>query len=216
MTRLVFKSAVLAASLLASPAIAQPGAPADTFLRVGATHIELADKGKIFINGTQDPAADYETPGKWVASAELGYFALEHVAVQVSGTTPARTSNVPSGSLTGIPDLGSDKFSIFTLTGTYHPLRGGVVSPYVGAGVGLQKVWSTRDGFSSNLEINDAFGPVIQAGVELGLGDRFGVFVDAKKGFWTAKASADLGPTRVTADAKLDPVLLQAGALIRF
>ncbi|MDP9413136.1 MAG: outer membrane beta-barrel protein [Pseudomonadota bacterium] len=207
---------ILAAGIPAAPGAAQPTGETDAFLRVGVSRIRLADEGRIFVNGVRDEKADYKTPEKWVASAEVGYFVHDRVAVQVSGTTPATTRNVPAGSLDGLPNLGNDTFSIFTLTGTFHPLRGSSFSPYAGAGVGLQKVWSTEDHFASNLRIHDAFGAVIQGGVEVAVSPRFGVFFDAKKGFWDANASGNLGPARVTAVAKLDPLLLQAGALIRF
>ncbi len=209
-------SAILAATLPVAPGYAQSTDPTDSFVRVGVSRIRLADEGRIFVNGVRDENADYKTPEKWVASAELGHFVLDQVAVQVSGTTPATTQNIPAGSLDGLPNLGNDTFSIFTLTGTFHPLRGSSFSPYVGAGVGVQKVWSTEDRFASNLSIHDAFGAVVQGGFEVAVSERFGVFFDAKKGFWDANASGDLGPAKVTAVAKLDPLLLQAGVLFRF
>ncbi len=211
-----FVSMILAATIPVAPAFAQSTDTTDTFVRAGVSRIRLADEGRIFVNGVRDENADYKTPEKWVGSAELGHFVVDQVAVQVSGTTPATTQNIPAGSLEGVPNLGNDTFSIFTLTGTFHPLRGRSFSPYVGAGVGVQKVWSTEDRFASNLSIHDAFGAVVQGGVEVAVSERFGVFFDAKKGFWDANASGDLGPARVTAVAKLDPLLLQAGVLFRF
>ena len=80
----------------------------------------------------------------------------------------------------------------------------------------MQHVWSTRDAFASNLRVADAHGPVIQAGVEVRLASRFGLFFDAKKAFYKADASGDLGPAHISAVAKLDPLLLQSGLLFRF
>jgi outer membrane protein len=208
--------AMLAALSWAGPSIAQPVAQPDAFARLGIARIKLADEGKIFLNGTRDPAAGYTTPEKWVANIELGYFVFDTVAVQFAGTTPATTPNKPAGSLEAVPNLGNDEFSIFTLTGTYHPLRGGPVSPYVGAGVALQHVWSLEDEFASNLQVDDAWGPVVQVGAEVAVSDRFGIYVDAKKAFYEADASADIGPNRITAVAELDPLILQAGVLVRF
>ena len=207
---------MIAAAIPAQQVSAQGTEAGDAFVRIGVSRIRLADKGKIFADGVRDPAADYKTPERWVASAELGYFVLDKLSVQLAGTTPTKTSNVPAGSLAGVPNLGNDEFSIFTLTANFHPLRGRTVSPYVGGGVALQKVWSVEDRFAQNMDVHDAFGPVIQGGVEVAVGKRFGLFFDAKKAFYTANASGDLGPTRITAEAKLDPILLQAGALIRF
>jgi len=215
------KSAISVAALLAAigvtaPAAAQQKPEANGFLRVGVARLRLADKGGIFINGTLAQGAGYRTPVKWVPAAEAGYFVLRSLSLQVGATAPTSTSNTPAGTLAGTPNLGNDRFSIFTATATFHPLRGGPVSPYVGGGVALQKVWSTRDGLAQNLRVHDATGPVLHAGLDVRLADRFGLFLDAKKAFYTADASADLGPAHVTAAAKLDPLLLQAGAIIRF
>jgi outer membrane protein W len=209
-------SALIAASFLAAPAAAQPAGEQRAFVRVGVTHIDLADNGSIFINGTRDPGAGYKTDKDWVANAEIGYFVHPLVAVRLAGTSPAKTYNLPAGSLAGTPNLGNDTSSNFTLTATVHPIRGRGISPYVGGGIGLNKIWSTQDRLATNLKIHDAHGPVIQAGVEFDLGDRFGIYFDAKKAFWSAEASGSLGPAKVTAEAELDPVLLSGGALLRF
>jgi outer membrane protein W len=201
---------------MAAPAAAQTSSDANGFVRVGVTRVRLADKGEIFINGTLVPGAGYRTPTKWGAAGELGFFVLRNLSLQVGATSPVSTSNTPAGTLAGTPNLGSDRFSIFTATATFHPLRGGIVSPYAGGGIALQKVWSTRDALATNLTVHDARGPVIQAGVEVRLANRFGVFFDAKKAFYKADASGDLGPAHITAVAKLDPLLLQAGAILRF
>jgi outer membrane protein W len=209
-------AAVLLGICVAAPAAAQSSSGANGFVRVGLARVRLADKGKIFLNGTLAAGAGYQTPEKWVPAVEAGYFILPNFALQVAATAPTSTSNTPAGTLAGVPNLGSDRFSIFTATATFHPLRGGMLSPYVGGGVALQKVWSTRDALATNLTVHDASGPVIQGGLEVRLADRFGVFFDAKKAFYKADASGDLGPSHVTAVAKLDPLLLQAGATFRF
>lgn len=216
MRHVVLGLALIATAIPAEQAFAQEAEAADAFVRVGASRIRLVDKGEIFADGVRDPAADYKTPERYVASVEVGYFVLDQVSVQFAGTTPTETSNVPAGSLDGLPNLGNDEFSIFTLSANFHPLRGGGISPYVGGGVALQKVWDVEDRLAQNMDVHDAFGPLIQGGVEVAVGDRFGLFFDVKKAFYTANASGDLGPTRITAKAQLDPLLLQAGALIRF
>jgi outer membrane protein W len=210
-----FTAALLLSIAFTTTATAQPKDPS-AFVRVGVTRVRLADKGGIFINGALVPGGAYRTPEKWGAGAELGVFALRNLSLQVGATSPVSTSNTPAGSLAGTPNLGSDRFSIFTGTATFHPFRGGVVSPYAGGGIALQHVWSTRDALATNLRVHDAHGPVVQGGVEVRLASRFGVFFDAKKAFYKADASGDLGPAHITAVAKLDPLLLQAGALFRF
>lgn len=209
-------SAALAASILATPVSAQSGVQPDTFVRLGVAHIDLADKGSVFVNGVQDPSADYVTDKDWIGSIEVGHFVHPNVAARLAGTTPAKTFNLPAGSLAGTPNLFDDTSSNFTLTATWHPLRGQVFSPYVGGGIGLNKIWKTQERLATDVKISDSHGPVIQAGVEVDVNDRFGVYFDAKKAFWSADASGFLGPLRITAEAELDPVILQAGVLFRF
>ena len=216
MKQIALLTGILAATFLATPALAQPAGGGDTFVRLGVAHIDLADEGMIFVNGTRDPAADYKTDKDWVGSAEIGHFVHPNIALRFAGTTPAKTYNLPAGSLAGTPNLGNDTSSNFMLTATYHPLRGQLFSPYIGGGIGMNKIWSTEDRLATDLQIDDAHGPVIQAGVDFEFGNGFGVFFDAKKAFWSAKAGGFLGPAHVTAEAELDPVILSAGASFSF
>ena len=86
----------------------------------------------------------------------------------------------------------------------------------LGAGLAWHHTWDTDDGLAANLRIGDAVGPVVQGGIEVPIGARFGVYVEARKAFYSVDASGDLGPARVTAEPKLDPFILQAGAVLRF
>lgn len=215
MKRLATLSA-LALAISATPAFAQPVDRPDTFVRLGLAHIDLADKGPVFVNGVRDPGADYKTDKDWIGSIEIGHFVHPSFAVRLAGTTPATTYNLPAGSLAGTPNLFDDKSSNFTATVTYHPLRGRAFSPYVGGGIGINKIWSTTERLANDVKLSDAHGPVLQGGVEADLGDRFGIYFDAKKAFWSADASGFLGPARITAEAELDPVILQVGGVFRF
>lgn len=206
----------LALVATATPAFAQPADQSPTFVRLGVAHLDLADTGPVFVNGTRDPGADYRTDKDWIGSVEFGHFFHQNVAVRLAGTTPAKTFNMPAGSLAGTPNLFNDTSSNFTLTATWHPLRGSKFSPYVGGGIGMNKIWDTEEKLATDVKISDAHGPVIQGGVEVDLSDRFGIYFDAKKAFWSADASGFLGPVFINAEAELDPVILQAGGVFRF
>ena len=209
--RILASLSALALAATATPAFAQ-----DTFVRLGVAHIDLADKGPVFVNGTRDPGADYQTDKDWIGNIEVGHFVHRNVALRLAGTTPAKTYNLPAGSLAGTPNLFDDTSSNFTFTATWHPIRGQAFSPYVGGGIGLNHIWKTQERLASDVKISDSHGPVIQAGVEVDLSDRFGIYADAKKAFWSADASGFLGPLHITAEAELDPVILQVGGVIRF
>jgi outer membrane protein len=214
--RIFASLSALALAATATPALAQPAGQPDSFVRLGIAHIDLADNGPVFVNGTRDPGADYKTDKDWIGSIEVGHFVHPNFALRVMGTTPAKTYNLPAGSLAGTPNLFNDTSSNFTLTATWHPLRGQAFSPYVGGGIGLNKIWETEEKLANDVKLSDAHGPVLQAGIEFDVNERFGVYVDAKKAWWSADASGFLGPLRITAEAELDPVILSAGGVIRF
>ncbi len=214
--KMIASLSALAIAAVASPAYAQPADQLDTFVRLGIAHIDLADKGAVFVNGTRDPGADYKTDKDWIGSIEIGHYVHRNVAVRVMGTTPAETFNLPAGSLAGTPNLFNDTSSNFTLTATWHPLRGQRFSPYVGGGIGLNKIWSTEEKLATDVKISDSHGPVLQAGIEVDITDRFGIYADAKKAFWSADASGFLGPVRITAEAELDPWIIGVGGVVRF
>lgn len=211
-----FAPALFAGALVASPAFAQEAAQPDLFVRGGIAYLDLADKGPVFVNGIQDPSADYKTDKDWIGSFEIGYFILPPVAIQFTATTPAETFNLPAGSLAGTPNLFNDTSSNFTLTATFHPLRGKTVSPYIGGGFGVNHIWSVEEKLATDVEISDSWGPVLQAGIEFNINERWGIYVDAKKAWWSADASGFLGPAFIEAEAELDPVILSAGAVFRF
>ena len=206
----------LALAATAAPAFAQPVEQPDTFVRAGIAYIDLADKGPVFVNGNRDPGADYKTDKDWIGSFEIGHFVHRNVAVQLAVTTPAETFNLPAGSLAGTPNLFNDTSSNFTLTATWHPLRGQTFSPYVGGGIGLNHIWSVEEKLASDVELSDAHGPVLQAGFEVNVNERFAVYADVKKAWWSADASGFLGPLFIEAEAELDPWIIGAGGVFRF
>ena len=77
-----FRTSLLPALLAAATAMPTAAqSTSDSFARVGLARIKLADEGVVRIDGTADPAADYTTPERWVASVELGTFVAEKLAV---------------------------------------------------------------------------------------------------------------------------------------
>ena len=205
---------------IAAPAAAQEAG--DSFVRVAAARTKLVDKGDIFVNGVQDPGAGYKTRDAFHGIVTGGYYVIDGVAIEASISTPATTNNVPAGSLAGTPNLGDDEFVLATLGGTFHPVRGRF-SPYVGGGVQLQLTTQERDGLGVNLDIPNAHGPYVNAGVDFKVNNRWGLFVDVRKAFYHTNASGLLpldatytNFAAVTAKAELDPLTIQLGATAHF
>lgn len=203
-----------------SPAIAQEAG--EGFVRVGAARTKLIDKGVIRTNGVVDPAADYKTRDTFHGVLSGGYFLIDHVAVEASISTPATTNNVPAGSLAGLPNLGDDEFVMATIGASVHPFKGRV-SPYVGGGYIHHFTTQERDALAVGLNIPNAHGPYVQAGVNVAVGPRWGVFADVRKAFYHTNASGRLpldatytSFAQVNAKAELDPLTIQLGVSARF
>jgi len=219
--RVVMLAGMGLAGLIASaPALAQD--QGEAFVRVGAARTKLVDKGTIKINGVVDPAADYKTRDTFHGVLTGGYYVLDRVALEASISTPATTNNIPAGSLAGTPNLGDDEFTMVTVGASLHPFKG-QVSPYVGGGYQLHFTTQERDALAVNLNVPNTDGPYVQAGVDVAVSDRWGVFAEVRKAFYHSNASGLLpldatftNFANVDAKAKLDPLTIQLGLTARF
>ncbi len=91
--------------------------------------------------------------------------------------------------------------------------------PYVGAGVNYTIVFRSKDGFISNLDVRNAFGPVAEVGVEWRIDRDWSVSLDARKIFLKTKATGVLpamGGAAAHADVRLDPLVVFAAVGRRF
>lgn len=213
-------SAGAAVLMAASPAAAQEAG--EVFARVAASRTKLVDKGTIWVNGVEDPGADYTTRATYHGTLTGGYYVIDGVAVEASISTPATTDNMPAGSLAGTPNLGDDEFTMLTVGASVHPFRGRV-SPYVGGGYVRHFTTQERDALAVNLNIPDAGGPYIQGGIDFAMSERWGLFAEVRKAFYHTNASGLLpldatftNFANVTAKAELDPLTVQLGLTAHF
>lgn len=209
-----------AALLVSAPAAAQEAG--DGYVRIGAARTKLVDKGEVATNGVVNPADGYRTRETFHGVLTGGYFPIDGVAVEASISTPATTNNVPAGALAGLPNLGDDEFTVVTLGANFQPLKG-KVSPFIGGGYARHFTTQERDGLGVNLNIPNTSGPYVQAGVDVAITPKWGVFASARKSWYSTNATGLL-PTdatytnfaTVSANAELDPVTLQLGFTARF
>ncbi len=189
----------------------------DGYVKLGVTLTSLADQGVTYGDGAVVPGSDYLTPSVTHATLTGGYFFLDNFAVEASINSPATTSNVPAGTLAGMPNFGDDTFITTDLTVTYHPERGQLFSPYFGLGVRHHFTIKGTDGpVVTNFHIGPGTGLVLQGGMDYNFSDDFAAFVDVKKAFYNTLGSGMLGPEAIVAHAKLDPVSVTFGVAYRF
>ena len=210
----------LAVAATATPVAAQEAGEVN--IGVSFARTKLVDKGDVFTDGVQDPEAAYETREAYHSEVKVEYFPVDSVALVGSASTPLTTNNIPAGSLAGLPNLGDDEFVMLTAGAAFYPLKG-AVRPYIGGGIAFQITTQERDGLAVGLNIPNAHGPYVNAGLKVAVNNGLDVFVDARKA-WYSTAATGLLPldesfttfAEVYADAVLDPLTLQLGLGTRF
>ncbi len=111
------------------------------------------------------------------------------------------------------------KYGPAVLSVRRHLWEDGPVRPYIGAGINYTLVLESRDGFVSNLDVKNGVGPVLQAGFEVPIDQRWSFFVDAKKIWLKTTATGTLpalGGAPAYAKVRLDPLVVTAGVSYRF
>lgn len=214
-----------ALALVAMPAAAQDGG-GDVQIKVLGTAVlpdgEI-DQTNVDLVGLP---ADLQTEANdnVVPTLAVEYFISENFSIEtIAGTTQHDVDAVA-----GFPDgteLVSDGLLLpATVTAKAHFNAGGI-KPYVGAGVAYF-IWLDVDNDAAgtaplgvtNTTLSDEFGFVLQAGVDVPVGDDgFGVTLDAKRYFIGTTARWFVGDTLVIEnDHDLDPWVLSAGIAYRF
>lgn len=208
----------MAALCLATAAHAQDVAQDNSrwFVHVGPADMILAPKVKLTTGGFPVPGAAVSVPNAWTVEGEIGYFITPHIAAAFAGGYPPEVTINGAGSLSALGKAGQMQAGPAAVNLSYHFNRGGVVQPYVGAGFAFMIVWNTHDAALTNLKVDDAIGPEVQAGADFMLNKRWGAFVDYKRTWLDTTARGDLGPAPVVAKVQLNPTVVNAGVTYRF
>ncbi len=166
---------------------------------------------------TQTEANDNVVP-----TLAIEYFLSDNFSVE---TICCMTQHDVDG-VTGLPGaelVSNAKLIPATVTAKGH-VDLGAVKPYVGAGL-TYFLWVDVDPGAATIplgvtktDLSDEFGFVLQAGVDVPLGDKgFGLTLDAKKYWVDTTATWYAGNTlAIETEHKLDPWVLSAGVSYRF
>jgi outer membrane protein len=149
------------------------------------------------------------------AELDLTYFIDSNWAVELmAGTT--RHSVKAEGTAAGDVDLGSVWLLPPTLTLQYHLPVTESVDLYVGAG-GNYTVFYDDDlprGIVRDIDYDNAFGFVMQAGIDFNLTEQWVLNLDVKK--ILLKTDVDLNNRAIKADVVIDPWIFGVGVGYRF
>ncbi len=217
MTRL-FAALALAASLaIGSHATTATAGDygGDFMIRVGGSVVNPDSSADVFAGGVTIAGADAEVSTEVIPSATLTYFFNKNFAVELFCCF-AKHEVDGRGALAGF-DLGDTWIFPPALTLQYHFDSMNGFKPYVGAGVQYIAFFSEGNSSSlggAGLDIDDAFGLTLQAGVDVEIGSGWYLNADVKK-TWI-QADASWSGTNITADVDIDPWIFSAGIGYRF
>jgi outer membrane protein len=214
MARRIIELACVAALVPSAASAADPNSMA--FAHLGGALVKQADDGELFVNGAPLAGAGFTTEVGTTLTLEGGLFLRDGFAVAASAMIPVTTPNIAAGTIEGMGNLGDETVGFYAVTAQYHLGIHDVVTPYVGAGLAYMHVFDTRDGVVTDLAVASAFGTVLQAGVDVALTDNIGVFADLKKYFISTTASGSLGGVPITANARVDPLVVSTGIGVDF
>ena len=186
------------------------------YVHAGPAQITLADKATIKLAGTLVPGAGYSSDPQTTTVVEIGRELTSNWSASVTLGLPPKAEAQGSGSIAGIGMLGTATYGPSAVTIHYHFNEGGAFRPYIGAGLTYMHVFDTSDGAMNRLEVDDAFGTVLQVGFDYNFSDKWSVFIDAKQAFLETNATGSIGGAPVTADMVFNPQVIGAGVGFRF
>lgn len=173
-------------------------------VRVRALGVVPQEKSTVNIGG------DVKVSNAITPEVDLSYFFTPDISAEIIAGTARHSLTHSSGA-----SLGETWILPPTVTLQYHFMPDSKFHPYLGAGVNYSIFYheNTAAGFS-DLNLDNAFGPVAQAGFDYWLNKNWGVNFDVKKIWLNVDASLNNGGVR--ADVDLDPWLIGAGVSYHF
>ena len=185
-------------------------------VQVGPANLDLADDAVLKVGGQVLPGAEVKTESQYTPTITVARYVADQFAASLTIGPPPRAEIDAGGTLNGVGRLANVDYGPAALTLQYHPFRGKRVDPYVGAGFAYMLVTNTQDGVFQNVEVENDLGAALQAGVNISVTDRYGVYFDVKKAFLTTQATGTFNGFDAVADVVMDPLVISAGASLSF
>jgi len=217
LSRLLATFALIAgmAAMAISPAFA--GSESGNFMvRLQGTVVDPDSSADVFAGGVLQPTWDAEVDTVVLPTLTFTYFFNKNLAVELFCCF-AKFDADGKGGIGGL-DLGDFWTFPPILTLQYHFDPIGAFKPYVGAGVQYIHFFSEGNSGAglgnAKIDLDDAFGFTLQAGVDVSLGDGWYLNADVKKTWIDTDAS--WRGTDVTAKVDIDPWIYSIGLGYRF
>lgn len=203
--------AVAAALMMCAPFAASAKEAGDLLVRLRGIAV-LPDE-----SGTTNIGGDVDIGNAYVPELDFSYFFTKNIAAELILAT-ARHDVKVKNSAAGNVDLGSVYLLPPTLTLQYHFITDQKISPYIGAGINYTIFYGVDEpggGVINDVDYDNEFGWVLQAGVDFAINDRWSFNLDAKKLFLPANVKVNGGAVK-SRNADIDPWIVGFGFGYRF
>lgn len=203
--------AVAAALMVCAPFAASAKDAGDLLVRLRGIAV-LPDE-----SGTTNIGGDVDIGNAYVPELDFSYFFTKNIAAELILAT-ARHDVKVKNSAAGNVDLGSVYLLPPTLTLQYHFITDQKISPYIGAGINYTIFYGVDEpggGVINDVDYDNEFGWVLQAGVDFAINDRWSFNLDAKKLFLPANVKVNGGAVK-SRNADIDPWIVGFGFGYRF
>ncbi len=159
--------------------------------------------GSVDIDADEVPELDftYFITNNW--TAELILATTRHRVTDNNSTL----GNVDLGKVSPLPPI---------LTLQHHFMPDGKYRPYVGAGINYTIFYNAKapGGTVTAISCEDNFGWALQAGIDIGINERWAINFDLKKAYLSSDVNLNNGA--ILADVDLDPCFFGIGLAYRF
>ena len=195
----------------------------NAMIRVLGTVVDPDSSATVRAGGTVIPGADAEVSTEVIPALTLSYILNDNLALELFCCF-AKHEIEGKGAIAGLNEIADTWIFPPAVTLQYHFTGMGKWKPYVGAGVQYIAFFDEGRGDNvlgaTSVDIDNAFGFTLQAGVDIGLGNGWSLNADVKKTWLetdvTWRNNSALGGANVVGDADLDPWIFSAGLGYRF
>jgi len=218
MNKFPIVAALIAAGVLTSQSALAQSSAKKWWLHTGPVAVKFNTDTALIVAGAPVDGANAQAKDNTTLAFEIGYEVAPSTIVSLTvGVPPTTTLTGKGGPVDGL-ELGRAKYAPAVLSAHYH-FDAGVVKPYVGVGINYTMILDSRDGAVANLDVKNAWGAVIQAGVDVPINSAWFLFADLKKIYLKTTATGSVpafGNPPAQAKLRLDPLLVNAGVGWRF
>lgn len=193
----------LSSSAIAAPVASSPFKAGDFMIRARALDVVPQESSWANIGG------DVNVKNAWTPEVDVSYFFTPNISAELIAAVTKHSVNHSSGA-----DAGNVWLLPPTLMLQYHYTDLSWVIPYAGVGVNYTHFFDADGGDLHQAHYADSFGPALQVGADVPLGNNWYANVDVKKIY--VDTTAKFQPSGVRADVNIDPLVVGFGVGYKF